>query len=274
MRAEHVEAAALASMVLGAPPVLARDLGLLLVADGDVIGAFAASLDVLALNRIMGLGVRQPATEAQLVRIVDVARARGVRRLFVQVAPQATPRGIVSWIGALGGRPHNRWVRLWRGTEPSIDAPTDLRIGEIGAADSLAFGYVVASGFGMPPALAATIAPWLAALPGRPGWRTLGAYDGDTLVAAASLHVGDGIGWLGMASTLPTHRGRGAQSALIAHRVAEARRLGCDHVVVETAEETAERPVVASYRNMVRLGFTVAYRRANHLIELRDGSGA
>ncbi len=72
-------------------------------------------------------------------------------------------------------------------------------------------------------------------------------------------------GYLGPAVTLESHRGRGAQSALIARRLREAAALGVDLVTVETAAETDERPVVQSYRNLRRLGFEEAYRRPNYL---------
>jgi hypothetical protein len=39
---------------------------------------------------------------------------------------------------------------------------------------------------------------------------------------------------------------------------------GCRWVSVETAEQTPEREA-PSFRNLTRLGFTVAYRRPNYL---------
>ena len=54
---------------------------------------------------------------------------------------------------------------------------------------------------------------------------------------------------------------------MIRYRLDLARSLGCDAVVVETAEQTADHSA-PSYRNMIRFGFTEAYFRQNYLIVL------
>jgi GNAT superfamily N-acetyltransferase len=120
----------------------------------------------------------------------------------------------------------------------------------------------VATGFGM----SEPVRPWLAATVGRASWQHYLAFDGEIPVAGAALFVRQGLGWLGIASTLPTHRGRGAQSALIARRVHDAIELGCSFMAVETAEDHPERPN-PSFRNVVRFGFEVAYQRPNFLWE-------
>ena len=66
------------------------------------------------------------------------------------------------------------------------------------------------------------------------------------------------------AATLPDYRGLGAQSALIARRFQDAAEAGCKWMVVETAEDKPERPV-ASYRNLKRLGFELAYLCPNYI---------
>lgn len=71
-------------------------------------------------------------------------------------------------------------------------------------------------------------------------------------VAVASLTVGQGIGYLGDMRTLPEYRGRGVQTALIHHRLAAAQD-EADLVLVGTT------PGNASYRNVARAGFQVAY---------------
>jgi GNAT superfamily N-acetyltransferase len=69
-------------------------------------------------------------------------------------------------------------------------------------------------------------------------------------VGSGSLQVVDSIGWVGGAATLPSHRGRGVQTALLLHRIHLAATLGCE-LVAATAI-----PSGASARNMHRLGFT------------------
>lgn len=69
-------------------------------------------------------------------------------------------------------------------------------------------------------------------------------------VGSGSLQVVDGVGWLGGAATLRSHRSRGVQTALLRHRLSFAATLDCE-LVAATAI-----PNGASARNMHRLGFT------------------
>ena len=43
----------------------------------------------------------------------------------------------------------------------------------------------------------------------------------------------------------------------------DARDLGCRWAITETGAESDERPINHSYRNMVRMGFRLAYARQN-----------
>jgi GNAT superfamily N-acetyltransferase len=63
---------------------------------------------------------------------------------------------------------------------------------------------------------------------------------------------------------LPEHRGKGAQSALLAARIHRAVELGCDLLVTETGEQRDDRPS-NSYRNILRAGFTEDAVTANWL---------
>ena len=74
--AERTEMAALASATVLAPVAIARELGLHLVSDEGVMMALATNADVLALNRIVGLGIETPATRQQLTRLIDIAELR------------------------------------------------------------------------------------------------------------------------------------------------------------------------------------------------------
>jgi GNAT superfamily N-acetyltransferase len=79
--------------------------------------------------------------------------------------------------------------------------------------------------------------------------------DGSPLGCGSLVRV-DGVGWLGGAATAPAGRRRGVQTTLLRHRMAVARRDGCD-IVAATA-----RPPGDSARNLSRLGFTLAYAQA------------
>ena len=151
-------------------------------------------------------------------------------------------------------------MKFGRGLEPPPRVETALRIEEAGADRGAVFGSIVARGFGLPD----LAADWFAALPERPGFRLFLAYDGDEPAGAGALFVRDGIGWLGVAATLPEHRRKGAQGAILAARIRLARELGLRALATETGERTADRPS-NSYRNILRAGFDELYLRPNYV---------
>ena len=62
---------------------------------------------------------------------------------------------------------------------------------------------------------------------------------------------------------MPSHRGRGAQSAILAARVERARERGLRVLITETGVPRDGRPG-ASYRNIVKSGFEPTYVRPNY----------
>jgi GNAT superfamily N-acetyltransferase len=90
------------------------------------------------------------------------------------------------------------------------------------------------------------------------------AFDSDLPVATGAMYVDGAYAWIDFAATLAEYRGRGAQTSLLAQRVRDAAKLGCQWLVVETAQELPDKPA-PSYRNMVRHGFVEAYVRPNYL---------
>jgi GNAT superfamily N-acetyltransferase len=128
---------------------------------------------------------------------------------------------------------------------------------EPSAADD--FAAVVAGGFDLPD----WAEPLAANVVGRPGWSCYVAYDGERPAGAGAVFVDGSVGWLGFGATLAEYRGRGAQSAILAARIEDARRQGCTTVVTETGELDDQRPS-SSYRNILRAGFREAGVRQNY----------
>lgn len=150
------------------------------------------------------------------------------------------------------------WMKFTRGVAPR-EAHSDLEVVKIGPDRAGDFARVVTGGFGMPD----WAKPLAANVVGRPGWSCFVAYDGNLPAGAGALFVHDGVGWLGFGATLPELRGLGAQSALLAARIEDARQQGCATVTTETGELENDRPS-NSYRNIVRAGFREAGVRANY----------
>jgi len=82
------------------------------------------------------------------------------------------------------------------------------------------------------------------------------AYDAGRPIASAMLVRFEDIGYLTHASTNESDRRRGAQGALIARRIADARLLGCRHIVSETLTM-----LTSSFANLQRYGFREVYER-------------
>ncbi|MEA2169983.1 MAG: hypothetical protein QOF76_3283, partial [Solirubrobacteraceae bacterium] len=166
--------------------------------------------------------------------------------------------GLEEPLRAAGYAPGYAWMRFVRAADASASAPTDLRIEAVGPDRAEDWAAPVAAGFNMPPPMV----PWLAALAGRPGWTCLAAYDGDVSVAGAAVFVAGEQAYVGFGATLPAARGRGAQSALLARRVAIAADQGARELITETGAREPEK-VAASYRNILRAGFAEAEVRPN-----------
>ena len=75
------------------------------------------------------------------------------------------------------------------------------------------------------------------------------------MAGTASMRTADGIAQLCGSTTLPAHRRRGVQSALLDHRLALARRAGCATAVITT------QPGSKSQQNAQKQGFALLYSR-------------
>jgi GNAT superfamily N-acetyltransferase len=213
------------------------------------------------LNQIVGLGVDEPATEttldAALAAIGDDVSC------YVAIHPGARPPELVDWLRERGLEPGWGWMSFRRGLEDMPAPSTSLRLVRVGQAEADAFGRIVALGYGLPEAAGLWAASAI-----ELGWDCWLALDGDDPAGAAGVFVSEGVGYLGFAATLPEHRAKGGQSALLARRIRHAREAGCDVLVTETGERRDDLPS-NSYRNILRAGFTEVGVRSNWLRQAR-----
>jgi GNAT superfamily N-acetyltransferase len=257
---EECEMAAWGDFFRAAPDDVVRGMSLRV---DDVNGAVltsVASVDVLAFNRVLGIGINYPATPDMIDDLVGIFDAAGVRRFFIQVSPAARPPELEGWLVERGFSHYNNWVRLARGTDKVPDFDCDLEVREIGRDEADTFGRIVRESFDWPEGMERVIAGAV----GRPGWHHYMAYDGDTPAATAGHFVHGEVAWIDFAATLPEFRGRSAQKALVARRIRDAAAEGCRMIIVETAEQRPDHDA-PSYRNMLKMGFEVAYLRPNYI---------
>ena len=264
-KCEAAEMAASRSRHDALPRAAADALGAGTMAVGAGQLSYNAS-DVLRFNMVLGLGVAAPAHEHELDDALRIFRESGVPRCMIPLAPCARPPELSSWLVARGFHAHNHWLRFARDVSPLPAARTDLRIARFGRESAAAFVRMAGEAFGHP----AELAPMLEAVVEREGWHHFGAFDGDELVASGAVFVHGDTAWLGTGATRATHRGRGAQSALISVRVHAAREAGCRWVTAETAVDTPEKPNPSAH-NLRRLGFRELYERPNWVKVLRAG---
>jgi hypothetical protein len=261
-RLELVEAAAFTALWEAAPERVRREHGIRArTIAGAVCTAVAAAPENTMINRVTGLGLREPPTDAELGEIDAFFRDGGVR-YAIGVSPFAAP-DLGARLEARDFEPGYAWMKFRRGVESPPMVETALRVEEIGAEHGPAFGSVVARGYGM----GEFAADWLGAAAGSPSFRLLLAWEGDEPAGAGALFVGAGIGWLGLAATVPEHRRKGAQGAILAARLRTAAAAGLRELATETGELVPERPS-NSYRNLLRSGFEEQYVRANYLSPL------
>src|SRR5262245_52129447 len=261
---ELAEIKAIADLYRAAGPDVVANCGLSVGEVGDAVLIAATRFDVLALNRLVGLGLRSSPSDTALADAMNAIEQAGSPRCFVQVAPTGDSDGLGDRLERLGLRQYNSWMRLWRSLDDlpraSDSSATSLDVRRIGTAHADVFGSLVATAFDYPPALA----PITSQTIGRPHWHHYLAFEGDTPIASAAMYVAGSAAWFGFAATDAAHRKRGAQQALIVKRLHDAADAGCKWVSVETAEDTVTRDA-PSFRNLRRLGFEVAYKRPNYL---------
>ncbi len=254
---EFVERDAWVDVYRAAPEAVGSALGFGCERIDDGALLVCKTIDHIQFNRFTGLGIAAPPRPGALDAAIASFDQAGVRNWIVhcpedlsELSDLCMSRGLVA---------HNRtWAKFLRGAEP-IEAQTSLEVREIGAADADAFGAAAAAGFGLPP----IVGQWLVAIVGRPGWRCFSAFDGRDAVASGALYSSGNAAWFGIGATRPSHRRRGAQSALLAARIRAAAQAGCTLLTTETG---IPHPGEAgpSFKNIQAAGFRRVYNRLNY----------
>jgi GNAT superfamily N-acetyltransferase len=224
------------------------------------------------LNKVAGLGFGGVPATADLDAVEQAFFARG-SAVQAEVSTLADP--------AVGELLSGRGYRLVSfenvsGCRPTADAGTtyDIEVrsatGEGEWLDVVADAFAVADNQGVashedfPRDVVVNAMRHMAAA----GLRHYLALRDGVPAGGASMHMAGGVAQLTGAATLPQHRRRGVQSALLSARLADAAAEGCDLAVVTT------QPGSKSQQNVQRNGFDLLYARAILVKPLpgRDGN--
>ncbi len=255
---EMSEAEAWNDFFLAAPADLGAQLGIGTEYYGSTVALMADKLDRRMFNRVVGLGILEPADQSTVDAILADYDQAHLPSFAVQLSPFAQPPALPDWLRQHGLTPRDNWAKLYRGSQPPPEVQTELRVEMIGQAEAHTFAQIACGVYGLPTELE----PWVAATVNRDGWHHYLALDGERAVACGALFIDGNVGWLGWAGTLAPDRNRGAQSALMARRVHDGAAMGCEWFVSECKEDTPDQPN-PSYHNLLRNGFQLAYHRPN-----------
>ena len=262
-RAERAEATAFRRLLEDLPPEAAELIGasVVPVADGwhsrvvrDPMGGY--------WNK--AIGFCEPITDETVARVVAGSEEAGVPAMAFALQPRVLPGHWAEIAARHGLTPGNVMVKFLGPAEPPTEYETDLRIERVGAERTMAFAEVMAAGFGA-PWTDGTIAMFTMPAGFDGDWSTYAALDGDRVVGVARLLALPELDtvYLFGAATVSEARGRGAQTALMAARLAEARDRGLTWAGSDTwAEHLPDHPN-PSQHNMVRIGLTEVHRRPN-----------
>jgi hypothetical protein len=219
-------------------------------------------INILAYNRVLvNAGNHQGDPGAFLDDLIRYYRSSSIPRFFLQLTNTHDTPQYREILYNKGFMNYNDWTRLSRPASLPVPQSTGrLRIVRIDKSSARQYARIIVQSFDFPD----TLIPHFVSTVGHPGFFHYLVYDGNKAIAAGALFVRGVYASMAIAGTLPEHRGKGAQGELLRERILKARLEGCRWITVETSRETVENKV-ASFRNMIRYGFSITYHRPNFI---------
>lgn len=208
------------------------------------------------LTQTFGVGIFEPFGERELDRI-EAFFAERASPTSHEISPFATPQ-IWSLLGARGYTPIETSTVLIRPTAPLPPrSQGSIVVRVVEEADTGLWTRVAAEGWSSEGAELAAIIEELGPVITRTrGVRCFLAELDGRPIAAGALNLSNGVALLAGASTIPSARRQGAQTALLEARLDFAAGLDIDLAMV------VAHPASASQRNAERRGFRPAYVRS------------
>lgn len=210
------------------------------------------------LTQSFGLGLFAPASETALDTLEAFFRSRGAD-VHHEVSPMAD-RSLLALLPAREYVPVELTAVLYKPLDgvqlagpPRGDGAPVARV--IAREEMPAWVEASSQGWGELPEVADFMREFGVVSANSRGMTCFVAELAGAIVATGALSVHEGVALLAGASTIPAWRGRGAQTALLAARLAHAAAQGCDLAMICAA------PGSTSQVNAERQGFRVAYTR-------------
>ncbi len=263
LRLEHIERLAWRDLLVAASEAERSSLALRTT---EVAGALVMAADgeeSLLQNRVLGLGLLEPLTEAAIEAVI--AHYHEGQGFSVNLCPFAEPASASAMLEPHGFATYFHHLKWVRDASPVAPAETALEVVAIGHERAHEWGSLYSAIHDLSPAYAA----WSARAVGRAGWTHHIALEGGKPVAASAMYLQGELAWLGKTGTLEAHRRLGAQGALLAARVRAGLESGVREFTLETAPDWPDLPG-GSLRNAARAGFRPAYARPSWVHGLRS----
>lgn len=210
------------------------------------------------ITQTFGLGMFETVDEALLERIEDYFQRRSAP-VYHEVCPLADP-SLLPLLHRRGYEPFEYSNVMFRSLDDDSNAPSmdskAIIARTIVAGEENLWARTAAEGWrDAAPGLDEFIFELARLIPHRPNGPCFLAEKDGQPIAAGAMGLFKGVALLAGACTIPKWRGRGAQRALLAHRLRYGAEHGCDLAMIVTA------PGSASQRNAEREGFRIAYTR-------------
>ncbi len=205
-------------------------------------------------NQIVGMGLYGAVTADDLDRVEHFFRSRDVPSTIV-VSP-LSDMSLPALLGERGYRIAEFNSVLIKRISPNepFEPPAGIVIERVTPQTARPWMHSIARGFSQQITVDEEVFGGFAALPGALAF--LARIDGEAVGGCGGRIIPEArIAALFGTATLPEFRQRGVQSALIARRLHEAAKAGCEYAVVST------NPGSGSQRNTERRGFRVAYTK-------------
>jgi GNAT superfamily N-acetyltransferase len=207
-------------------------------------------------TKALGFGFDVPIDDALIGEVDRFFRSAGKATGTLAISPSVLPADWDRIAADHGITAGPAWAKHACPIEDFVPGSSDLPIRRLEPEDVSGFARIIREAHGL---LDPDLTPMLAATIEDPVARVFGAFDGDLLVGAGIVHVFGEVASINTGGTLPSHRGRGVQSGLLAARAAAAAEAGVRLLATETGPAEGN----PSYRNVARAGFTHHYDRTN-----------
>jgi hypothetical protein len=253
------EIAAWRAIYQGPAAELATPLGIGYAEESGALQIWNRTAPVLLFNRLIGLGMFAEATEA----VIDVmlARMRAAKApAQIQLMPPAPPK-LATMLAERGFAPTASWLVHYRtldGDLPNVATP-GYRIERLTPANAAIWSDALMAAWGFAPRVVTGALALTIPMAQNPAFVCIAAINeaSGQIVGGGVLYAFGGVAGLYADGVRAEHREHGLHDALIAARLAEGRRIGCDLAYCQTlASHPAEH-------NMQQAGFSVACEQSN-----------